>query len=106
MTWIVFSLVFMAGVGTGGLCALLALSAATTRRQRKIAEDLTEIIAADRLFDENRRLDTMFDAIFDGWDDIRPTDECLHCGGTGSAPSSDGKTDCGFCTEDGWEIWS
>lgn len=31
-----------------------------------------------------------------GWDDVRPTNECLHCHGSGRAPG-DGKTLCGFC---------
>lgn len=35
--------------------------------------------------------------IFDGWDDVRPTADCLHCNGTGLAPSGDGRTPCGFC---------
>lgn len=31
-----------------------------------------------------------------GWDEIRPTAECVHCNGTGLAPG-DGTTECGFC---------
>lgn len=31
------------------------------------------------------------------WDAIRPTKDCLHCKGTGRAPSADGRTACGFC---------
>ncbi len=34
--------------------------------------------------------------LFGGWDDIVPTAECLHCGGTGQAPG-EGHTECGFC---------
>lgn len=34
-----------------------------------------------------------------GWDDVRPTTECLHCDGTGLAPG-DGQTECGFCEAD------
>lgn len=33
-----------------------------------------------------------------GWDDVRPTNECLHCHGTGLAPG-DGRTECGFCSQ-------
>lgn len=35
--------------------------------------------------------------LFAGWDEIKPTDKCLHCDGTGKAPG-DGRTECGFCT--------
>lgn len=31
---------------------------------------------------------------FKGWDDPRPTKQCLHCHGTGKA---DEHNDCGFC---------
>lgn len=31
-----------------------------------------------------------------GWDDVKPTSECLHCRGTGRAPGN-GRTECGFC---------
>jgi hypothetical protein len=34
--------------------------------------------------------------LFDGWDSVHPTAECLHCHGTGLAPG-DGTTECGFC---------
>lgn len=36
---------------------------------------------------------------FGGWDDPRPTKECLMCNGTGIAPG-DGETECGFCIND------
>ena len=32
-----------------------------------------------------------------GWDDPRPTAECLHCDGGKDQPSRDGRTECGFC---------
>jgi ribosomal protein S27AE len=35
-----------------------------------------------------------------GWDRVVRTKSCNHCSGTGLAPSSDGRTECGFCTSD------
>lgn len=35
--------------------------------------------------------------LFQDWDKIVPMNECRHCDGTGRAPSSDGRTACGFC---------
>ena len=32
--------------------------------------------------------------VFTGWDDVRPTEKCLHCKGTGMA---DPHNECGFC---------
>ena len=32
-----------------------------------------------------------------GWDDVKPTSECLHCSNGQDSPSSDGRTECGFC---------
>lgn len=37
---------------------------------------------------------------FKNWDRVRPQSECLHCHGTGRAPSADGRTECGFCEKD------
>ena len=34
---------------------------------------------------------------FARWDEVKPRKDCYHCHGTGLAPSSDGKTECGFC---------
>lgn len=32
-----------------------------------------------------------------GWDAVKSTSECDHCHGGTDSPSSDGRTECGFC---------
>lgn len=39
-------------------------------------------------------------AIFRGWDAVRGTETCPHCNASGLAPSSDERTECGFCEGD------
>jgi len=47
--------------------------------------------------DAARRAVLRYAHMLAGWDRPRRTAECPHCHGTGLAPSTDGKTECGFC---------